>query len=79
MLVRAFSIPRRDYCPSRPEPVKGAYRRPFGQPLTEPGRLSIRRLIGGWGRTSCELQRYGYNGSRSLPPTLGSSVPASIC
>jgi hypothetical protein len=30
-------------CLSRPEPVKSAWRRPFGQPLTEPGRLNVRR------------------------------------
>jgi hypothetical protein len=42
----ALPHPRRNYCLSRPEPVKGAWRRPFGQPLTEPGRLKIRRLSG---------------------------------
>src|SRR5262249_19325550 len=39
-------IPGADHYLSRPESVKGAYRRPFGQPLTEPGRLTVRRLSG---------------------------------
>jgi hypothetical protein len=45
----ASPIPGADHCLSRPEPVKGAWRRPFGQPLTEPGRLKVRRLSGDGG------------------------------